>query len=119
MEKLILMFQSWNETLENIIKDPRNDKFKIIVNNFSYPVPLSYPLAISSIITEQYLKDPTLKKFNIKITTNENKNINDEKFKTNLVNSLKVKKYQVKYFFKLQLIFKTKKCLKNGVKSKN
>ena len=54
----------WNETLENIIKDQRNDKFKIIVNDFIYEVPLSYALAISSL--NLYFKDPTLDKFNIK-----------------------------------------------------
>ena len=38
------MLNYWNETLENIRKDSRNDKFKIIVNDHSYEVPLSYAL---------------------------------------------------------------------------
>ena len=51
------MLNYWNETLENISRDQRNDKFIFIVNDVRYEVPLSFALGISPLITEQYLKD--------------------------------------------------------------
>ena len=66
----MLQLKYWNETLENIIKDQRNDKFKIILNNIVHEVPLSFALGISPFITEEYLKDPTFKELNIRINNN-------------------------------------------------
>lgn len=40
------MLHYWNETLENLSKDQRNDKFKFIINDKIYEVPLSYALGI-------------------------------------------------------------------------
>ena len=57
----------WNETLENVIKDQRNYKFKIIVNNIVHEVPLSFALGISPFITQEYLKDPTFQELHIRI----------------------------------------------------
>ena len=65
------MLRYWNETLENISKDQRKDKFQIIVNNRPYEIPLSYALGISPLITEKYLKDPTFKKLTITVNNNE------------------------------------------------
>ena len=36
------MLNYWNETLENISKDQRNDKFRLNMNNIIYEVPLSF-----------------------------------------------------------------------------
>ena len=65
------MLRYWNETLENISKDQRKDKFQIIVNNIPSEIPLSYALGISPLITEKYLKDPTFKELRITINNNE------------------------------------------------
>ena len=56
-----LMLSFWNETLKNISQDQRKDKFIFVVNKIRFEVPLSLALGISPFITEQYLKDPTLK----------------------------------------------------------
>ena len=60
------MLSFWNETLKNISEDNRKDKFVFIVNKIRFEVSLSYVLGISSLITEDYLKDPTFKDFEIK-----------------------------------------------------
>ena len=65
------MLHYWNETLENIIKDQRRDKFKINVNHKIYEVPLSYALGISPLITENYLKDPSFKEIKFSEKTNK------------------------------------------------
>ena len=61
---MILSF--WNDTLKNISQDQRKDKFAFVINNIIYKVSLSYALGISPFITEQYLKDPTFNRFEIK-----------------------------------------------------
>ena len=111
-----MMFQYWNETLENIIKDQRNDKFKIIVNDLIYEVPLSYALAISSIITEQYLKDSTLNKFNIKINTKENKKINGQKIQEEFSKFIKGEKISSEIFYKIGIHLQNKEMIKEWSK---
>ena len=61
------MLSYWNDTLESLSKDQRNDKFKMIVNDTIFEVPLSYALGISPLITQKYLKDPTFNELNIKL----------------------------------------------------
>ena len=56
-----------NETLKNMSQDQRKDKFVFIVNNIRFNIPLSYALGISLFITEQYIKDPTYRQFEIDI----------------------------------------------------
>ena len=115
-----MKFQYWNESLENIIKDQRNDKFKIIVNDFIYEVPLSYALAISSIITEQYVKDPTLNKFNIIINSNENSNetinennkINDKKIQEEFSKFIKGEKISSEIFYEIGIKLQNKEMIK-------
>ena len=55
----------WNETLKNISQDQRKDKFVFTINKIRFEVPFSYALAISSQITEKYLKDPTVNEIEI------------------------------------------------------
>ena len=111
-----MMFQYWNETLENIIKDQRNDKFKIIVNDLIYEVPLSYALAISSIITEQYLKDSTLNKFNIKINTKENKKINGQKIQEEFTKFINGEKISSEIFYQIGIHLQNKEMIKEWSK---
>ena len=61
------MLEYWNGTLENLSKDPRNDKFKMIINNKIHEVSLSYALGISPLIAQEYFKDPTLNELYITI----------------------------------------------------
>ena len=94
------MLSNWNQTFENIIKDPRNDKFHLIVNNKNYEVSLSYALGISPFITQQYLKNPTFNQFEIKIETKnyiKKKELEDEFSKF-----IKGEKYQRSSFLKLE-----------------
>ena len=65
------MLNYWNETLENISKDHRAEKFEIILNDIKHKVPLSYALGISPLITENYLKEPTYNKFEININNDD------------------------------------------------
>ena len=53
----------WNETLESISKDQRNDKFKFIINQNVYEIPLSLAIGLSPLISEKYLTDPTFNSF--------------------------------------------------------
>ena len=53
----------WNETLENISKDQRNDKFRFIINQNVYEIPLSLAIGLSPLISERYLIDPTFNAF--------------------------------------------------------
>ena len=63
------MLKYWNETLENISKDQRNEKFKMIVNNKIYEIPLSFAIGISPLISDKYFKDPSFHELNIPIIT--------------------------------------------------
>ena len=86
------------------------------MNDFSYEVPLSYALAISSIITEQYLKDPTLKKFNIKISPNGNKKINDKKIQEEFCQFIKGEKISSEIFYQIAINLQNKEMIKEWSK---
>ena len=101
-----------NEVLDNIRKDPRPDKFYFTINNSIYEVPLSYALAISSFIAEQYLIDPTFKE--LEIPTNE----------TEFLNFISGKEITKETFIQLGTTFQNREMIQqwkhlNGLRKEN
>ena len=110
------MLSYWNETLENISKDPRKDSFKMIVNNIIYEVPLSYAFGISPYITNQYLKDPTFNELNIKINISDNNN-NKNKIQEEFCKFIKGGKISSEIFYKIGINLENKEMIKQWSKS--
>ena len=110
----MLKLKYWNETLENIIKDQRNDKFKIIVNNTVHEVPLSFALGISPFITEEYLKDPTFKELNIRINNNT---LKEEEIKKEFGKFIKGEEISSEIFYEIGNVLKNKEMLKEWNKN--
>ena len=111
------MLKYWNETLENIIKDQRKEKFKLVLNNIIFEVPLSYALGISSLITEKYLQDPTFKELNITINNSENNQINGNKIQEGFSNFLKGQNISKELFYEIGINLKNKEMLKQWKQS--
>ena len=105
------MLSFWNETLKNIRHDQRKDKFVFIINNIRFEVPLSYALGISPYITEQYLKDPTFREFEIEIKQG-NENENKEKLEEEFLNFLGGKEIRKTTFLEIGKQFKNKDMIK-------
>ena len=103
------MLSFWNDTLENIQKDTRNDKFEFIVNNdFKYKVPLSLALGISPLITQNYLKDPSYHELHINISYSN---------KQEFINFIKGKDISKDLFFELGLLLNNKEILRKWKQS--
>ena len=100
------MLNYWNQTLENLLKDPRNDKFEFIVNNTVYEFPLSYAFAISPLITEKYLKDPTFNKLTIILNQNGKNNIRDTKIEEEFKKFIKREKISREIFYEIGMNLK-------------
>ena len=96
------MLSFWNETLKNISQDQRKDKFVFVINKIGFEVPLSYALGISPFITEQYLNDPTLRKFEI---------TNKEKIEDEFSNFIQGKQIKKETFIQLGKIFKNNEMI--------
>ena len=101
------MLQYWNQTLENIRKDPRNGQFKLIFNKKIYNVPISFALGISPYISFQYLNDPTFNEFEIKFDTD----LNDEMIQKAFSNFLNGEKIGINLFYELGKQFKNKEMI--------
>ena len=110
------MISYWNETLENLIQDQRNDKFKLIVNNCIYPVPLSFAIGLSPLITEKYLQDPTYHELNIKLN-NSNSALSDDEIQNEFSNFIKGEKISKNLFYEIGIILKNKDMIKKWKKS--
>ena len=109
------MLKYWNNTLENISKDQRNDKFKMIVNKVIYEVPLSYALGISPLITERYLKDPTFDEMHINI--NESLEKEDKKIQDEFSKFIKGENISREIFFEIGNQLKNNEMIKEWRKS--
>ena len=107
----------WNQSIENINKDPRNNKFIIVVNQKKYKVPLSYAFGISPFITEQFLKDPTYNHLNIIINTNENKEITSEKIQKEFQKFIKGETISSDIFYEIGIQLKNKEMIKKWIKN--
>ena len=110
------MLRFWNETLENISKDQRNDKFTIIVNNFSYKVPLSYALGISPFITENYFKNPTLHKVELNINVTGNSSKSEKEIQEEFSKFIKGNKISREIFYEIGIQLKNKEMIKKWKK---
>ena len=97
------MLSFWNETLKNISQDQRKDKFIFIINKIRFEVPLSLALGISPFISEQYLKDPTYREFEIE---------DKEKIEEEFSNFIRGKEIREKIFIKIGRIIKNTEMLK-------
>ena len=97
------MLSFWDETLKNISQDQRKDKFVFIINNFRFEVPLSYALAISPHVTQQYLKDPTYNEFEIQ---------DQEKIEEEFSTFLRGQKIRKETFIKIGKLLKNKEMIK-------
>ena len=67
-KKIEMMLQYLNQTLNNLLKDSRSEKFTFINDKTEFKVPLSYALGVSSLITELFLKDPSNLQFDLNIS---------------------------------------------------
>jgi len=92
----------WNQTLQNISQDQRKDKFVFIINNEIFEVPLSYALGISPLITDQYLKDPTFREFQIS---------DKAKIEEEFLNFIEGKKISKEIFIKIGQFLKNKEMI--------
>ena len=126
------MLKYWNQTLENISKDQRNEKFKLIVNNrtktgfFQHKVakieiPLSLAIGISPLISDEYFKDPSFHKLNITINCN-NKEANnqlmcDQDIQEELNKFFKGEKISSDMFYEIGIQLKNKDMIKKWSKS--
>ena len=95
------MINFWNETLQNISKDQRKDKFVFLVNDKRFEVPLSYAIAISPFIGEEFLKDPTFQM-----------NIQDqEKIEEEFSNFIQGKEIRTEIFLKIGKFLKNQEMI--------
>ena len=97
------MMSYWNETLQNINQDQRREKFIFSVNKRKFEVPLSYALGISSFISEQYLKDPSFRSFEIE---------DKEKIEEEFSNFIQGKEIKEETFIKFGKILKNQEMIK-------
>ena len=111
---IISMLSYWNETLKNISQDQRKDNFVFTINNKTVKVPLSLALGISPFITEQYLKEPTIREFKIEIKDKDN---DDDMIEEEFSDFLKGKKIRKETFFKFGTILKKKEMIQMWKKS--
>ena len=103
------MLNYWNETIENIMKDQRST-FKLIVNNVIYEVSLSYALGISSLITENYLKDPTFNELTIEII--ENNDIKEKEIHEEFRKFIRGEKISREVFYQIGISLMNKEMIK-------
>ena len=115
------MLNYWNETLENLNKDQRNDKFSLIVNKVIHKVPLSYAIGISSLISEKYLKDPTIKELdiNINICGNNNDNKSEKEIQEEFSKFIKGNKISSEMFYEIGIQLKNKEMIKKWKKQES
>ena len=112
------MINYWNETLENISKDQRTDKFNFIVNNMIYKVPLSFALGISPLIIKNYLKDPTFNEFSITLNKNECSEISEKEIHEEFSKFLKGEMITRKIFYEIGISLQNQEMIKQWAKSK-
>ena len=115
------MLQYSNETLENIIKDQRSDKFNFIVNQKSFEVPLSFALGISPLITEEYVKDPTFREFKITINISDinKKELSEKEIQKDFSYFLQGQKISREIFYQIGLQLKNKEMIKKYYQNQN
>ena len=111
------MLSYWNETLENISKDKRNDTFNLVVNKIIYRVPLSYALGISPLITEKYLKDPTFHEFEISINKDKLNISNEEYIQTAIKKFIHGQNLSSDIFFEIGSHLRNKEMIQQWKKS--
>ena len=109
------MLNHWNETLENLSKDTRKDKFRLVFNGTIYEVSLSYALGISSIISERYQKDPTYNMFNLNINI---QNMDDKQLQGEFFNFIHGQKISKELYLEIAFQLKNKKMIKKYNKNR-
>ena len=101
----------WNQILENLSKDQRNEKFQIILNGTTYEIPLSYALGISSLITEKYFNDPSFHELKIKI--NEDNQMGDKEIQNEFQKFIHGEEISNEFYFAIGSSLENKEMIQN------